>query len=436
MSDLWTHLPAFAPDLALLIVLLLPALVLGLLVLRGFATAPLVRGLLWRFRWPNVMFVALIAVSVGMGLGLIAQERGLRYGTAQAADKFDMIVSAPGSEMNMMLATVFLQPTIAPLLDGPTYSRIAHHDRVAIAAPLAYGDSYRGAPIVGTIADFVTHLSDGAITGRLWQAPFEAVIGADVTLEPGAQFTPAHGFGSRADTNAHGDAYTVVGRMARSGSPWDKAILVPVEAVWAVHGLANGHAPDAPTQLGPPFDPSYFPGTPAVVIQPDSLAASYSLRASFTRDRETMAFFPGAVLAEIYKLMGDVRQAMSLMSLVTQVLVASSVLLGLFILTRLFQRQMALLRALGAPGRFVLAVVWRYAATLLIAGALLGIGVGLAAATMLSHILTLRTGIAISALPGWTEMHLVAGFVSATLLLSLLPAWTVLRRDITSGLRA
>ena len=109
---------------------------------------------------------------------------------------------------------------------------------------------------------------------------------------------------------------------------------------------------------------------------------------------------------------------------------AASVLLGLFILTRLFRRQLAMLRALGAPRRFVMAVVWSYGASLLIAGTVLGLLVGLAAAAVLSHVVTLRTDILVAAQLGWSEVHLAAGFLAATSLLSLLPALLVLRQSV------
>ena len=436
----WQDLSATAQDAVLLVALLLPALLVGLWAVRGFAPGPLVRAILWRFRWANAVFVALIAVSVGMGIGLIAQERGLRQGTAQAADKFDMIVSAPGSELTMMMAAVFLNPSDVPLLDGETYNAVANHPRVEIAAPLAFGDSWEGAPVIGTTPDFVTYLSDGRIEGANFAGLSEAVAGAAVPLEIGDSFTPAHGHGDAADDGAHEDSLTIVGKIARTGSPWDRAIMVPVESVWAVHGLALGHAPDpenplAEPQIGPPFDARFFPGTPAIVVRAESLPATYALRSEFTRAAETMAFFPGAVLAELYRVMGDVRQAMSLMALVTQGLVAASVLLGLFILSRLFSRQLALLRAVGAPGRFVVAVVWSYAAVLLAAGALFGLLFGWGAAAVLSRVVTARTDILVRASIGWSEMHLVAGFVSLAAILALLPAWSVLRQPVLKGLR-
>ncbi len=433
----WDALPVLWQDALLALAWLAPALLTGALVLRGYAPWPLVRAILWRFRGASALFVLLIAVSVGMGIGLLAQERGLRRGTAQAADKFDLVVAAPGSELTVMLAAVFLQPSDMGLLDGATYAEIAGHENVSIAAPLAFGDSFGRSPVVGTTEAFARYLSDDRIDGRMWRSAGEALAGALVPLRIGDGFSPAHGAGDGAEADAHGDAHlTVVGRMAPTGTPWDRAILVPVEAVWQVHGLANGHAPERALQIGPPFDAEYFPGTPAIVVRSEALWATYALRSEFTRDRETMAFFPGGVLAQLYGVLGDIRQVMSLMALVTQGLVAAAVLLGLFILSRLFRRQIALLRALGAPARFVFAVVWCFGAALLLAGAVLGLGVGVGAASVLARVVTARTDVLVTAPIGWSEIHFLAAFVSVTLLLSLLPAAVVLRQPVAQGLRS
>ncbi len=439
MSGLGGYLGAGSPNPATALALLLPLIATGLILLRGYAPGPLIGALLWRFRWANAIFVLLIAVSVGMGIGLLAQERGLRVGMAQAADKFDLVITAPGSELTMLFATVFLEPSAVPLLDGETYNAVANHDRVEIAAPLAFGDSFQGAPVVGTTADFATYLADGAIEGRVFAEPFEAVAGATVPLAIGDSFVPEHGLGDAAEAGLHADEITITGRMPPTGSPWDNAILTPVEGVWAVHGLASGRAPlgtgEEYMRIGPPYDPAYFPGTPAIVVRADGLAAAYAVQTEFNRERETMAFFPGAVLTGLYRVMGDVRQAMSLMATVTQILVAVSVLLGLFILTRLFQRQLALLRAIGAPARFLCAVVWSYAVSLLTLGAVLGIAAGYAASAILSRIVTARAEILVRAELGWAEIQLVAAFLTATALLSLVPALLILTQPAVRSLR-
>ncbi len=437
MNDLWNGLPAMAQDSLMFLALLLPIAVLAFVILRGFAPLPLVRAMLWRFRGTSLLFGLLIAVSVGTGIGLVAQERALRQGSARAADKFDLVVAAPGNEITMLLASVFLEPSDVSLLDGARFHAVASHPGVDFAAPIAFGDSVGDAPVIGTTADFANHLSDGHIEGRLWQARGEALVGAATGIAIGAELEPAHGVGAEAEEGAHGEEhFEVVGRLPRSGTPWDHAILVPVETVWGVHGLADGHSTANADRLGPPFDLDYFPGTPAIMVRAESLAATYGLRSEFNADPGMMAFFPGTVLAQLYAIMGDVRQAMSILALVSQALVAASVLLGLFILSRLIRRQMAVLRALGAPMRFIFAVVWCYGTTLLLAGAALGLGVGYGAAAGLSRLITAQTNTSVVASIGWSEIHLVAAFISLASLAALLPAAAALRQPVIDGLRA
>ena len=436
MADLWLALPNFAQDLLVLLALLAPAALTGFLTLRGYAPWGLLGGLLRRHLWVSLTFVTLIAVSVAIGTGLIAQERGLRRGTAQAAAKFDLIVAAPGSEITAMLAAVYLQPADMALIDGATSQQIATHADVSLAAPIAFGDSWQASPVVGTTPGFVAHMSGELAEGAVFSGIAEAVIGAKVPLTVGAHFEPAHGEGDSADAEAHADFhYTVTGRMQPTGSPWDRAILVPVESIWQVHGLPDGHADGWQGEPGPPFDPAHFPGTPAVLVRADQLWANYALQSAFTTD-QTMAFFPGAVLAQLHALLGDVRAVMSMLAIATQVLVAAGVLAGLVILMRLLARRLALLRALGAPRRFVFALVWSYAATLVASGALVGLALGMVAVSMISRIVSERTDILVRASLGWPELHLVAAFLSITVLLALVPAALALRRSPVEDLRA
>ena len=435
MTELWFALSAWLQDLLLLAGLLLPLLLVGWLCLRGYRLWPLLGGLLRRHAVLSLTFTLLIAISVGNGDVFIAQERGLREGSARSAEKFDMIVAAPGSEMTVMLASVYLEPTALPLLDGEIYDLVDSHEQVALAAPLAFGDSYEGAPVVGTTADFVEYLSDGLASGRMFETIEEAIIGARVALDIGDRFEPVHGDGSQGVLDEHGAVLEVVGTMPMTGSPWDQAILVPVEQVWDVHALPIGHGPDWDGTLGPPFDPANFPGTPAILVRADTLWANYSLRSEFTTDR-TMAFFPGTVLAGLHALMGDVRQVMSVLAVTSQVLVAVGVLAGLSMLTRLLARRLALLRALGAPSRFIFALTWSFATLLIAGGAVLGLLLGIVTTVVISNIVSEQTDILVTARLGWRELHLVAGFVSLTGLLSLLPAALATRRPVEADLRA
>ncbi|MEM8728916.1 MAG: ABC transporter permease, partial [Pseudomonadota bacterium] len=198
MSALWDGLAAPVQDALWLLILLTPAGAIGGWVLRHGQPWPLVRAMLWRFRGANALFVLLIALSMGCGIALLAQERGLRTGTAAAAGKFDLIVAAPGNETTALLATVYLRPGAMGLVSGADYTEIAAMPGVTFAAPMVFGDSVDGAPLVGTIADFVAHLSDGEMSGRLFERLEEAVAGAYAPVGLGQSFTPVHGAGGAA----------------------------------------------------------------------------------------------------------------------------------------------------------------------------------------------------------------------------------------------
>src|SRR5690606_15937441 len=114
----------------------------------------------------------------------------------------------------------------------------------------------------------------------------------------------------------------------------DRALIIPVETVWDVHGLAGGET----EAIGGPYAESAVSGIPAAVVRAQSVADTYRLRQKYNTD-ETMAFFPAEVLIQLYSTLGDVRQVMTLMSVVTQGLVMLSVVASVLILFRLLMPQ-------------------------------------------------------------------------------------------------
>jgi putative ABC transport system permease protein len=54
---------------------------------------------------------------------------------------------------------------------------------------------------------------------------------------------------------------------------------------------------------------------------------------------------------------------------------------------------------------------------------------------VISGIVTARTDVLVTATLGWPEIQLVAGFVSLTAVLALVPAWLTMRRPVIGDLR-
>jgi len=399
---------------------------------------PVVISLLSRNRLTLLFFVLLITFSVGLGIAITTQERAVRQGSARAADKFELVVGAPGSPFDLVLATVYARPAAMGLVSGDDLNRILTDPQAEFAAPIAFGDSADGYPIMGTTADFVAYLAGGMDEGRLFERPFEAVLGANVRLDVGQTVYAAHD-SLDAQEMLHEDVITVVGRMARTNSAWDNVVVAPVEQVWMSHHLPSGHAPLAGVDahditVGPPFDPQYVPGVPAVVVKSRTLAGAYSLRNLYRADT-TQAIFPAEILVQLYALLGDARAIMSFLALATQVLVVAAILSGVVIILQLFRTRFAVLRALGATRAYVFAVAWSYVTLLIVAGSLLGLIMGAGASWAVSAYLEGRTGIAIPVTVSWQEVQLVLLLIGGGALLAIVPALAIYRQPVAEALR-
>ncbi|WP_225766491.1 FtsX-like permease family protein [Inquilinus sp. Marseille-Q2685] len=411
---------------------------------------PVIRAALRRYRVTALVFVLLVAVGVALSVAILSQERALRTGSARAADRFDLVVAAPGSQTDALLTAVYLQPGAVRLLAPEVTAALLNDDRPAFASPLAFGDSLRGSPVVGAIPALVAHLSGGLAEGRVFAARTEAVVGAASPLRLGDRFRPTHGVHAGAEEEhdgddgheseeghaEHGDGHdvelTVVGRMQPTGSPWDRAIVVPVELVWAVHGLPDGHA-EGEARIGPPFDPARTPGIPAAVLHARDVAGAYRLRQAYATD-ESMAFFPAEALIRLYGILGDLRRLMALLAIVTQALVLLALVASTVILLRLLTPQFVTLRALGAPRRYVFAVAWGFTAALVAAGVLLGLGGGWALSFAISRALAAQTGIALQPTLGAAELWVALAVLLTGFALAALPAWLIQRRPLAEAL--
>lgn len=448
----------------------------------------------WRRLWPGVLVVVLlIAVATALSISVSLQERALRLGSAKAADRFDLVVGAPGSETQLVLSSVFLQPSALTLIPASILDDLTKNPLVAWAAPVAFGDFYQGMPIVGTTLPLVT--DDGKrqlVAGRVFDDGFEAVVGAQTGLTLGDTFSPIHGQVGTEGAHAHDSVtYTVVGVLPADGSAWDKAILVPVNAVWRVHGIQppghvhdddeDGshhdeehdhdedhahdnegevdhdedqiHAADA-AQHGEgvtdehhdetqhddehaeadEHDHAHQAGIPAIVVKPKSIAGAYQLR-SLYRNNTTLAVFPGEVLVKLYGILGDIRELLVYITLGTQGLVGVAVAMVAVVHLRQRQKQIGALRAFGAPRYGIFTLIWCGLMSLVSAGVLLGVAIGYVAARAIAVIMSEKSGFVLPVTLGVEDIHFVLILLLIAAAVLTLPAMLAYRQSPAMALR-
>ena len=322
----------------------------------------------WRHaRGVLVAMALLIAIASAISLGVTSLERALRTASATAAGRFDLIIGAAGSETQLVLTTVYLQPAALKLMPATVLAQLRADPGVVFAEPVLTGDSYAGFPIVGTSAALVSdHGRLRLASGRWFAGMQEAVAGSATTLKVGDSYTPLHGSANDNKIQAHphdGQAVTIVGRAAATGTPWDKAISVPYEAVLALH---QSEGSEAPKNALPAL------GLPAIVVKPRSIMDAYRLRNVY-RNLQTTAVFPAETLTRLYQTLGDVRALALWIAGAGQSLVLAAVLLGLYASLSARAQSLISLRAIGAGPLFVWLTLWLQVLGILLVGALLGL---------------------------------------------------------------
>lgn len=181
---------------------------------------------------------AVLALSLSISIATGMTDRMLRHASAQAADRFDLLIGAKASPSSLLLGAVFLRDDPLPLVPLSVMKDLDERHGVKWAAPVAFGDRAGDSPIVGTTTSLVTF--GGTVRpaeGRLFKAPFEAVVGASAPYRIGDEIVPMHGRTPGAGHAHDHGRLKVVGRMPESGTPWDRAVMIPIEAVWATHSM-------------------------------------------------------------------------------------------------------------------------------------------------------------------------------------------------------
>ncbi|EJC81847.1 ABC-type antimicrobial peptide transport system, permease component [Rhizobium leguminosarum bv. trifolii WSM2297] len=406
----------------------------------------------------SLVVVLLVALATALGVSVVLQERALRLGSARAADKFDLVIGAGGSETQLVLSSVFLQPSPLPLMPGEVLARLVADPRVDWAAPIGIGDSFSGYPIVGTTAVLAHSLSGGLAEGKVFAREGEAVIGSAVKLSLGGEIKPMHGLAEEGGETHTELVYHIAGRLRPTGTAWDRAILVPIQAVWHIHGMvAEEHATEGAEhdhqQAGAAHDAHEHhgeadpdaaldetwtadsPGLPAILVKPKTIADAYKLRQDY-RSGNTVAVFPGEVLTNLYATLGDAKQILVAVAAGAQALVAASLVLVTVIHIGQRRRQIGALRAFGAPRGAIFGIVWLEFFFLVAVGIGLGFTFGYAAALTFSGMFSETSGIAMPVGFAREDAGLAALLLAFATLLATLPAVLAYRQSPAQALRA
>ncbi len=411
-----------------------------------------------RSAWNRADTLILTVLSIALATFLLlAVERlrtDVRESFSQSVSGTDLIVGARTGSVQLMLYAVFRVGSATNNIRMDSVNAIAQHRAVAWVVPISLGDSHRGFAVLGTSPEYFERFRYGDKQALVVQQgrPFagtldglyEAVIGAEVAAQLNYairhSITLTHGAGS-ALGNEHADKpFTVVGVLAPTGTPVDRSVHVSLQAIEAIHLDWAGGAPlpgmQIPADAARKFDLQPKEVT-AVLVGLRSRAAVFAVQrfiANFEAE-PLMAVLPGVALDELWQTVGIVERALQIMStLVAFVSVAGLVAVVMAGLNER-RRELAVLRAVGAAPRHILALLATEAVVVTATGAALGIVALVLAVLLAGPWLQAHQGIALRlSAPTASQAGVLLGIGLAGLLAGLVPGWRAYRMSLADGL--
>lgn len=411
-----------------------------------------------RSAWSRRGTLALVCLSVALSsfllLGVERLRQDVRENFAQSVSGTDLIVGARGGSLQLLLYAVFRIGGATNNVRLSSLEEIARHRAVAWMVPLSLGDSHRGFPVLATTPGYFEHFrygdkqplqfAEGRAFGGDLSGLYDVVLGAEVAerlgYRAGDRLTLSHG-GSDMPGAEHADKpFTVVGILAPSATPLDRAVLVSLEGLEAIHVDWHGGAPIPGLKITPEqvrkFD-----------LRPKSVTAAlvglHSRSAVFRVQRQINAYagepltaiLPGATLQQLWDLVGIAERALLAVSALVVVVGLTGMVAVVLASLGERRRELAILRALGASPREVFALLALESLLLATAGIALGLGLLYGAGAALAPWLAAQHGLQPSL--GWPaagEWRLLGAVLAASLVASLLPGLRAYRQSLADGM--
>ncbi len=413
----------------------------------------LARQSLWNRRTTALMTLLSLCISMMLLLGIDHLRLEAKRSFTSTVAGTDLIVGARSGQLNLLLYTVFRIGNATNNIQWQSYQQLKAHPQVVWSVPLALGDSHKGFRVVGTNQDYFRYFRYGEqqqltlSQGSPFAGVYETVLGAEVARKLnyrlGDELILSHGVGSVSFSQHKDQPFKVVGILAPTGTPVDQSVHVSLEGIEAIHLGWQGGAPAMGRKQAPKPSAEQLAALEPKVITSFMLGLKSKV-ATFAVQRQINEFkaepltaiLPGAALAELWQMLSMVENLL----LVITLLVLGAGLIGLT--TTLLaamkerQREMAILRAIGARP-WQLFVLIQLEVLFLVCGAIvLGFVALVATLFALQPVLSSQYGLVISVLPWHAHTGAwLAGVVGLSLMLGALPSYLTYRQSVAQGMQ-
>jgi putative ABC transport system permease protein len=413
-------------------------------------------GLAWHSvrnrRGTALLTIFTIALSVALLLSVQMIRTAARTSFENTLSGTDLIVGARTGSLNLLLYSVFRLGDANANVSWKTYRKVAQHRDVAWTIPLSLGDSHHGFRVLGTNEDYFRYYRFGArqplsfSAGGPFRDLYDAVLGAEVArslhYRMGDEITLSHGTGAVSFAVHRDKPFRVVGILAPTGTPVDRAVHVSLEGITAIH-LDWRTGMQAPAKFRVSAEAARTRD-----LTPDSVTAflvgmrnkvmTLTMQRALNDypDEALLAIVPGVALTQLWDLVGIADTAL----MIVAAFVVLAGLLGMMtsILTSLNERrrEIAILRSVGARTHHVFVLLVAEAGVLASVGTMAGLALTYLLLFVGRPILQQRFGIGIAiTLPSREDLEILGAIIAGALVIALVPATRAYRTALSDGLQ-
>ena len=396
----------------------------------------------------TILSVAL-ATALVMSVFSIRDQAESAFSSGQAG--FDAVLGARGSQLQLVLNTVFHLETSPGNIPWSDYKSIKSNKNVELAIPYAVGDNYKGYRLVGTIPELFDNFEYKK--GKTFEfqnggSAFnpnrrEAVVGSYAAqktgLKKGSTFNAYHGLVYNKN-DQHREKYEVTGVLKPTNTPSDRVIWVPIEEFYMTKGhvlRGSGSDYEAHEHHHAEDIPDEHKEISAVMLKLKNPASGFKLATKFNREgkNSTLAWPIGAIIAELFNKIGWVTKILTLIAYLVIAVAAGSILATIYNTMNERRREFAILRALGAKKSTVFSSVVLEAVTISFIGTLIGFLFYFIIISLASVVIRNQTGVVLEVL----NIHPVLLIVPLVMILlgavaGIIPAYKAYKTEVAINL--
>lgn len=402
--------------------------------------------LTWRSLQGHAMSTLAAVVSLALGISLMTVTVTIREQTHRRFTRIglgvDAVVGPKGSPLQIVLNAVYHLEEMPGKIPWPLIEELRQHPVVAAVIPFCSGHSYAGLRVNAIDADFFrtfeiqpgrTLTFDPAAGGQ--GRPFasgpvdEAVAGWEAArqlgLKLGDTFNPTCGV-NLGDPVHTSDTLRFVGIFARTGTPHDRAIYIPLERFYTL----GGHGQET-AQMAVDLEHREVSGALLSIrkirgglLHPGLRDLAFALN----QNPAAQLVIPNEVLPRLFSIIGWVDQVM--IGLAGLVVAMATLFLGVALLNALRERrrEYALLRCLGASPGFVASLIQLEAGFTTAVGTVLGWIIGRGLVVIAVGLIKAETGVDFDAWSvSWFDVALLPAALLASVGIAAIPTWQAYR---------